>query len=92
MTTPTPTPTPTTISPLPQLREEVHFESTGQFRRRAEGEVHVLAENLRDVGLRDLHPPRELGLVNAKLLHPAKDAAKERRTDMVYRPHPTITS
>ena len=69
--------------PLLQTGNEVHFESTGQFRRRAEGEVHVLPQHLRDVRLRDLHALRQLGLVHAQLLHPAEDAAEERRCDMV---------
>ena len=69
--------------PLLQARDEVHFESTGQFRRRSEGEVHVLPQHLRDVGLGDLHALRQLALVHAQLLHPAEDAAEERRCDMV---------
>ena len=55
----------------------------GELRRRAEGEVHVLPEHLRDVGLGDLHALRQLALVHAQLLHPAKDAAEKRRADMI---------
>ena len=69
--------------PLLQTRDEVHFESTGQIRRRAEGGVHILPQHLRDVGLGDLHALGKLGLVHAQLLHPAEDAAKERRSNMV---------
>ena len=68
---------------LPQVGEEVHFKRTSEFSGRAEREVHVLAEDLRDVGLRDLHSAGEFGLVDAELLHPAKDAAQERRANMI---------
>ena len=69
--------------PLLQTGNEVHFKSTGQFRRRSEGEVHVLPKDLGDVGLGDLHALGKLGLVHAQLLHPAENAAQERRCDMV---------
>ena len=75
------------ISTFPQLREEVHLQRLGQFRRRAERKVHVLAKDLGDVGLGDLHALGKLGLVHAQLLHPAEDAAEERRSDMVKSLH-----
>ena len=59
----------------------------GELRRGAEGEVHVLPQHLRDVGLGDLHAPRELRLVDAHPLHPQENPAKKRRTDMVNRSH-----
>ena len=59
----------------------------GELRRRAEGEVHVLPEHLRDVGLGDLHALRELGLVDAELTHPTKDAAEKGGADMVESGH-----
>ena len=69
--------------PLLQTGNEIHFERVRQFRRRAEREVHVLPQHLRDVWLRDLHALRQLGLVHAELLHPAKNAAEKRRANMV---------
>ena len=70
---------------LPQFGEEVHLESMRELCRGAEGEVHVLPQHLRDVGLGDLHPPRQLRLVDAHPLHPAQNPAKKRRSDMVNR-------
>ena len=67
-----------------ELGEEVHFEGVGELRRRAERDVDVLMEHLRDVRTRHLHTLRKLRLRNAQLLHPEKDAAKERRTDFIY--------
>ena len=42
-----------------------------------------MGENLGNVWTRDVHPLGELGLADAQLLHAAKDAAEERRADMV---------
>ena len=69
--------------PLPQIRKEVHLQRLGELGGGAEGEVHVLPQHLRDVRLRDLHALRQLALVHAQLLHPAEDAAEERRADMI---------
>ena len=68
-----------------ELREEVHLQCGGQFRRCAEGYVDVLVKHLRDVRTRHLHPLRKLRLRHAQLLHPEKDAAEERGTDSVNR-------
>ena len=67
-----------------ELREEVHLQCGGQFRRRAEGNVDVLVKHLRDVRTRHLHALRKLRLRHAQLLHPEQDAAKERGTDFIY--------
>ncbi len=69
------------ISCLPwtEFGEEVHLERVGELRRRAEREVHILPQHLRDVRPRHLHPPRQLRLRHPQLLHPEKDSAKERR-------------
>ena len=68
---------------FPQLREEVHLKGMCEAGGRAEGEVHVLVQHLRDVGLGDLHALRKLGLIEAKLLHSAKDAPEKCRADVV---------
>ena len=52
---------------------EVHLECASKLGRSAEGEVYVLAEHLGDVGARDLHPLGEVGLRDAKLLHPQEN-------------------
>ena len=70
-----------------QLGEEIHLERVRELRRRAEGEVHVLVQHLRDVRPRDLHPPRELRLRDAKLLHPQQYPPQERRSYPVNRFH-----
>ena len=62
---------------------EVHLECAGELGRRAEGEVDVLAEHLGDVGARDLHALREVGLGETELLHAEKDLAQKRRANMV---------
>ena len=72
---------------LSQFREEVHFKRMGELRRRAEGEVHVLPEHLRDVGLGNLHALRKLRLVDAHGFHPQENLAKERRSNPVNRTH-----
>ena len=66
-----------------QVRREVHLECVRKLGRRAEGEVHVLMEYFRDVRTRDVHPLREVRLRHAQLLHPEKNATKERRANMV---------
>ena len=68
---------------LAQLREEVHFEGLGELGRGTEGERHVLAEDLGDVGTRDVHPAGEVGLVEPQLTHPAENPAEKRRADVV---------
>ena len=70
-----------------QLRKEVHLERVRQLRRRAEGEVHVLVQHLRDVRPRDLHPTRKLRLRDAKLLHPQQYLPQKRRSALVNRLH-----
>ena len=82
--------------------EEVHFQRFSEFRispsrrlpRRgryegcgAEGDVDVGAQHLRDVRARDVHALRERGLIEAQLLHPAKNLPKEERADSIYRCH-----
>ena len=54
---------------------EVHLERAGELGRSAEREVYVLAEHLGDVGTRDLHALREVGLGDAQLLHAQKNLA-----------------
>ena len=71
---------------------EVHLECAGELGRRAEGEVDVLAEHLGDVGARDLHALREVGLGEPKLLHAQKNLSQECRADMVDCLHLTISS
>jgi len=71
----------------PEFGEKVHLERAGQLRGGAKGEVHVLAEYLGDVWLRDLHARRQLRLRDAKLLHAPEDAAKERGAYVVYGSH-----
>ena len=70
-----------------ELGEEVHLERVRELRRRAEGEVHVLVQHLRDVRPRDLHPTRELRLRDAKLLHPQQYPPQKRRSYPVNRFH-----
>ena len=67
-----------------QLGEEVHLERVREFRRRAEGEVDVPAQDLCDVRTRHLHPLRQLRLRHAQFLHPPQDAPEERRSDSIY--------
>ena len=62
---------------------EVHLECASKLGRRAKGEVYVLAEHLGDVGTRDLHALREVGLGDAQLLHAQKNLSQERRADMI---------
>ena len=54
---------------------EVHLERAGELGRSAEGEVDVLAQHLGDVGARDLHALREVGLGDAQLLHAQENLA-----------------
>ena len=68
-----------------EVGEEVHLERAGELRRRAEGEVDVLAEHLRDVRTGDTHALGEVGLGDAELLHAQEDLAQERRADVVDR-------
>ena len=60
-----------------EFGEEVHLECVRKFGGRAEREVHVLVQNLRDVRTRYLHALREIRLRHAKLLHPEKDSTEE---------------
>ena len=62
---------------------EVHLESASKLGRSAEGEVDVLAEHLGDVGARDLHALREVGLREPKLLHAQKNLSQECRADVI---------
>ena len=70
-----------------QLGEEVHLERVGEFRRRAEGEIDILVQDLRDVRTRHLHPLRQLRLRHAQFLHPPQDAPQKRRAYSVNRLH-----
>ena len=72
---------------FPELRKEVHLKSTGELRRRAEGEVHILPQHLRDVRLGDLHALRQLALIHAELLHPLKDPTEKCRTNVINAAH-----
>ena len=76
---------------FPQFGEEVHLKRLGELRRRAEREVHVLPQHLRDVRLRDLHPPRQLGLVDAERAHPPQDTPQKRGTYSVNAAHETYS-
>ena len=62
---------------------EVHLECARELCRSAEGEVDVLAEHLGDVGTRDLHALREVGLGEPKLLHAQKNLPQECRADVI---------
>ena len=75
-----------------EFGDEVHLECASKLGRRAEGEVDVLAEHLGDVGARDLHALREVGLGEPKLLHAQKNLPQERRADMIDCLHLTISS
>ena len=73
----------TSIFLLAEVGEEVHLEGVGQFRSGAEREVDVAGEDLGYVRPRDIHPPCELGLRDAELLHATEDTTKEGGADMV---------
>ena len=75
-----------------EFGDEVHLECAGELGRSAEGEVYVLAEHLGDVGTRDLHALREVGLGEPELLHAQKTLTQERRADMIDCLHLTISS
>ena len=62
-----------------EFGEEVHRECVRKFGRRAEREVDVLVQDLRDVWAGDFHALREVRLRDAKLLHAEKDSAEEGR-------------
>ena len=68
-----------------QIRKEVHPEGVRELCRRAEGEVHILAEDLRDVRARDLHAMRKLRLRHAQFLHPQQYPPQKRRSDTINR-------
>ena len=72
---------------LLQVGEEIHFEGKGEFGGCAEGEIHILTENLRDVRPRHFHPLRQFALVDAELLHPAENAAEKSGSDVVESGH-----
>ena len=74
-----------------EFGDEVHLECAGELGRSAEGEVDILAQHLGDVGARDLHALREVGLGEPKLLHAQEDLAQECRADMVDCLHLTIS-
>ena len=63
--------------------KKIHLQGIRQFRRRAEGEVHILMQHLRDVRPRHLHPPRQLRLRNAQFLHPEQNLPQECRSYFV---------
>ena len=66
-----------------EFGDEVHLECASKLGRRAKGEVYVLAEHLGDVGTRDLHALREVGLGEPELLHAQKNLSQERRADVI---------
>ena len=70
-----------------QFREEVHPKRVRQLRRRAEREVHVLVQHLRDVRPRHFHPLRQFRLRNAQFLHPLEYPPQKRRSYSIYRFH-----
>ena len=63
--------------PLPQVGEEVHFQRIRQFCRGPEREVDIAREDLGYIRARDVHPPCELSLGDAELLHATEDLAEE---------------
>ena len=67
----------TTVLREMEFGGEVHLECARELGRSAEGEVDVLAEHLGDVGTRDLHALREVGLGEPKLLHAQEDLPQE---------------
>ena len=73
----------TTVLRGMEFGDEVHLECARELCRRAEGEVDVLAEHLGDVGTRDLHALREVGLGEPELLHAQKNLTQEGRAYMV---------
>ena len=73
-----------------EFGEEVHLEGVGELRRRAEGEIDVLMQHLRDVRTRHLHAPRKFCLRHAKLLHPPQYPPQKHRPNPVYRFHNPI--
>ena len=77
---------------FPQLGEEVHFEGAGELRRRAEGDVDVALQHLRDVRARDVHPLRERGLIQPQLLHPLQHLPEEERADSIDAAHSVVSS
>ena len=70
-----------------QFREEVHPKRVRQLRRRAEREVHVLVQHLRDVRSRHFHPLRQFRLRHPQLLHPQQYPPQKRRSYPIYRFH-----
>ena len=69
--------------PLPEIGEEVHFQRICQLCRGFEREVDVAREDFGYVRARDIHPPGELGLRDAQLLHTPEDTTKKRGAYMV---------
>ncbi len=70
-----------------KIGKEIHLERIGEFRRRAEGEVHVLAQHLGDVRPRHFHTPGKFRMRNAQLFHPPQDTPQKCRAYPVYRSH-----
>ena len=75
------------VFPRTEFGEEVHLKRVGEFRRRAEREVHVLPQHLRDVRARHLHAPRQIRLRHPQLLHPPENPSQKRRANSIYRLH-----
>ena len=63
--------------------KKIHLQGICQFRRRAEGEVHILMQHLCDIRPRHFHPSRQLRLRNAQFLHPEQNLPQERRSYFV---------
>ena len=68
---------------LPEVGEEIHFQRIRQLCRGFEREVDVAGEDLGYVRARDIHPPCELGLGDAELLHTPEYPTKKRGADVV---------
>ena len=77
------------VSHHPSGRFAVAF---GQWIFRAEGDVDVRTQHLRNVRARDVHPLGEHTLVKAQLLHLLQHLPKKHRSDSIYRRHPSQES
>ena len=70
-----------------QLWHEVHLERIRELRRRAEGEVNILAQYLGDIRPRHFHTPGKFRMRNAQLLHPPQDTPQKCRAYSVNSLH-----
>ena len=69
--------------PFAKFGEEVHLEGAGETQGGPEGDVDIAREKLGDIGAAHMKALRELGLVEAKLLHLANAPPKEGTDEMV---------